>query len=285
MTTNYCAAVMLLLALPAQAEEQVETPVLASGSHRESLQVDGGTMRISAVPSQPLQVLIELPQPAISRPSYALKGMIRHEGVDGDGFLQLDNYFGEHGTYFTRSLAESGPLKKISGSSGWRAFTLPFHARTGEGATAKTLTPERLTLSLFLPGNGTVFIRDVALFEYAAGEDPLTSTTQWFSARVAALFGAVGGSIVGLWGALIGLLASRGKARGFVLGSSKLLLACGVVCLLGGIVALATDQPYAVYYPLLLIGIILVFVLGGLIRNLPKRYEALELQKMRAMDA
>lgn len=285
MTTKYCAFLLLLLALPAQAEQLVRNVDLTSDRQSESLQVDDGTLRISALSGQPQQVLIELPQPGISGPIYALKGMIRYEGVAGDGYLQLDSHFGDEGTYFTKSLAESGPLEKISGSSDWRSFTLPFHASSGEGAMARTLTPEKLTLSLDLSGAGIVFIRDIALFQYADGEDPLASTAPWLSGRTATLIGAVGGSAVGLWGALIGFLTSRGRARGFVFGSTNLLIAFGIAGLAGGIAALAAGQPYAVYYPLLLIGIILIFVLGSLRRTLPKRYEAMELQKIRAMDA
>jgi hypothetical protein len=48
--------------------------------------------------------------------------------------------------------------------------------------------------------------------------------------------------------------------------------------------ALATVQPDAVYYPLLLIGIILVVVFGKMRGNLSARYEQLELKKMQSMD-
>ena len=72
--------------------------------------------------------------------------------MTGDAFLQLDNHFGEAGTFFTKSLAASGPLAKISGSSDWRAFVLPFFASTGEGGDTAAPGPERLVLSLYLPG-------------------------------------------------------------------------------------------------------------------------------------
>ncbi len=38
-------------------------------------------------------------------------------------------------------------------------------------------------------------------------------------------------------------------------------------------------------YPLLMLGAILVFVVGWLRLGLPRRYEAVELGKMQAMDA
>jgi len=51
-----------------------------------------------------------------------------------------------------------------------------------------------------------------------------------------------------------------------------------------GVVALVTAQPYAVYYPLLLIGIILVVVFGKMRGSLSARYEQLELKRMQSMD-
>jgi len=52
----------------------------------------------------------------------------------------------------------------------------------------------------------------------------------------------------------------------------------------GNGLAVATAQPYAVYYSLLLIGIILVVVFGKMRGNLSARYEQLELKKMQSMD-
>ena len=276
-TLNYILLV-LFLALPVQAEELLRPVTLSSAT-------DDGTLRVSAQAGQPQQLLIELNEPGISSSVYALKGMIRYEGVVGDGYLHLDNHFGDRGTYFTKSLAASGPLKKISGSSDWRTFVLPFYASSGDEADDATPTPEKLSLSIYLPGDGTVTIRDVGLYQYTAGEDPLQAVGQWISSSSAILIGAIGGSLIGVWGGLIAYLTSRGKARGFVLNSANLLIALGAVSLVAGIVALASAQPYAVYYSLLLIGIIVVAVVGSLRRRLPERYEAMELQKMKAMDA
>ena len=241
-------------------------------------------LTITAAPGEQFQLLIELPDPGVTLPVYALKGMVRYDNVEGDGFLQLDNHFGELGTFFTKSLAAAGPLGKLSGSSDWRPFALPFYANSGDQAGDASPLPEKLSLSLYLPGSGTVSIGEVALYQYASGADPLQSAGQWLGNRNATLLGAIGGSLLGLWGALIGIVSSRGKARRFVLGSANALLVIGVASLVGGIVALATAQPYAVFYPLLLIGIIVVVVIGTLRGRLSARYEHLELKRMQSMD-
>jgi membrane protein implicated in regulation of membrane protease activity len=52
-----------------------------------------------------------------------------------------------------------------------------------------------------------------------------------------------------------------------------------------GVVALLARQPYAVVFPMLLLGTILVAVFGGGYRAVRRGYEAAELRKMRALDA
>jgi hypothetical protein len=268
MKTSLALFSLLLLSASVQAEELVSAVSFAEEP-----------LMIAAVPGEQRQLLIELPDPGISSSVYALKGMVRYENVQGEGFLQLDSHFGEAGTFFTKSLAAAGPLGKISGNSDWRPFVLPFYANSGDAADDASPLPEKLSLSLFLPGTGTVSIGEVGLYQYAGGEDPLLlamqTSGQWIGNRSAGLLGGIGGGLIGLWGALIGILSSRGKARSFVLGSANALFVIGIASLVGGAMALATAQPYAVYYPLLLIGIILVAVLGKLRGSLAARYEPL----------
>lgn len=157
---------ILLLAPGLRAEE----PIKAMAFFEEPL-------TLHAVPGKQRHLLVVLPQPGITSPVYALKGMLSYEGVEGAAFLQMNNDFGEEGVYFTKSLADSGPLAKISGSSGWRPFILPFHANKGRQASGEFLAPGEVTLSLHLPGAGSVSIRDVGLYQYASGENPLAQPT------------------------------------------------------------------------------------------------------------
>lgn len=273
----------LIAAVTASAEELVMNidPSTAVGS--DSITIVDGELRIQAVAGQEQQTLLQLSQLGISAPVYALTGRVRYDGISGDGYLQLDNHFGDKGTFFTKSLATSGPLQSLSGSSDWREFVLPFYANQGNATDAPT--PDALTLSLYLPGSGTVALRELALYQYAANEDPLGIGGFAIGMNVMIWVGAIGGVLVGLWGALVGYLVPRAKARGFVLGSASLLIVAGFVALAGGVFAVIDGQPYAVYYPLLLLGGILVLVVGGIRMHLPRRYEAVELQKMHAMDA
>ncbi len=273
----------LVFALPVSAEELVATVDLTQAAGSESLHVADAVLRVDAAPGQPQQILIHLPEPGITMPVYALKGMVRYD-VEGEGYLQLDNHFGELGTYFTKSLAPQGPLAALSGRSDWRPFVLPFYADSGDQSEGGVMTPEAITLSVYLPGSGYAELKDVSLYQYAAGEDPLGGAS-WVGTRMTIWVGAIGGCLVGLWGGFVGYLVPRGKARGFVIGSANLLVVAGIVVFFAGLYAIGTGQPYGIYYPLLMLGAILVFVVGWLRLGLPGRYEAVELEKMQAMDA
>jgi len=159
----------LLLSPALQAEEQVK-----------GMSFFTEPLTIEAVPGKQRHLLVVLPQPGISSPIYALKGMLRYEDVEGDAYLQMNNDFGDSGVFFTKSMAPSGSLGKIFGSSDWRPFVLPFYANQGEHAGAGQAVPDELTLELHLPAAGTVAIRDVRLYQYASDEDPLTSGPQGF---------------------------------------------------------------------------------------------------------
>ena len=57
-------------------------------------------------------------------------------------------------------------MAKISGTSSWRAFTLPFD-RTGT-----THAPTRLDLNIFLPGRGIVLLGPMRLMQRSEPVNP-----------------------------------------------------------------------------------------------------------------
>jgi hypothetical protein len=222
--------------------------------------------------------VFELDRPGITQTRYAIVGEVRYEAVEGTGYLEMWSTIPQKGSYFTRTMAPSGPMQSLSGSSPWREFTLPFDA-TGAGAPV-----QKLTINVALPGRGTVYLGPLRLIQFAADEDHMAVAGAWWGPRTAGLVGGLTGSVLGCVGAAIGVLASRGKARKFVLGLARALLAFGSIALVLGIVALLRAQPYEVYSPLLLEGVICVTLPAWLIPVLRRRYEELELRKMAARD-
>jgi len=222
--------------------------------------------------------VFKLDRPGITKSRYAILGEVRYEAVEGTGYLEMWSTFAQKGSFFTRTLDPSGPAQRLSGSSPWRSFALPFDA-TGAAAPA-----ENLTVNVALPGRGTVYLGPLRLVEYAADENPLAVAGAWWGPRTAGLVGGIVGSVLGCVGAVIGVLAGRGKGRAVVLGLARGMLVVGVVSLVLGVVALVRAQPYEVFYPLLLVGIVGVVVPASLIRTLRRRYEELELRKITAQD-
>jgi hypothetical protein len=239
---------------------------LAEGSE---LQADGSLSLVSR-PEQGLNItLVEIPSPGITEDRYVVRGRVRYREVSGEGYLEMWNLFGDGGRYFTRTLEEAGPLQRIAGTSDWRDFGLYFDA-TGAAAP-----PEKLIIGLVLPGAGEVSISNLTLVELDTAMR-LENPGHW---------GGIAGGILGVVGAILGSLAGAGRARTFVLAGFKALMVAGVAGLTLGIVALFRNAPYQTYYPLLLVSTIALAVPAFSLPGVRKRYEEIELRRMRALDA
>ena len=108
----------------------------------------------------------------------------------------------------------------------------------------------------------------------------------WFEPnRWAWLPGTLFGCTCGLFGALVGILAPRGKARRLVLGLGWLLFGIAAVFLVLGLVALKAGQPYGVWYGLILPGVQGTVLLGLLMPLVVVRaYRQAESRRIQAED-
>ena len=241
----------------------------------------GESLKLENVGAQPKTFrLLVLPQPGITSPAYAMSGQLKYEGVAGTGYLEMLNRFPGDKVNFTRTLAAFGEMRGIQGSSDWRPFSLPFYVRDDTGWLDDR--PEALEVNLVLPGKGTVYVGPMRLAMLDAGE---SQTGAWWVARASGLMGGVFGGTMGLLGAITGILASRGKARGFVLSVYWGLLGVGLCLLAVGVFAVIRHQPYAVYYTLLFTGGLMSVLSLLLMPVVRRRYQDLELRRMSAADA
>jgi len=113
------------------------------------------------------------------------------------------------------------------------------------------------------------------------------SVTPWFDPQTfGTYFGAFGGAIVGVLGGFFGAVGSwaaqRNKWRAPMLGSMTICGFLGVVSLITGLVALATGQPYGIWYPLALIGLVSSVCFIALQPILRKRYAEADSRRMEA---
>ena len=172
-------------------------------------------------------------------------------------------------------------MGKLSGTSDWRAFMLPFDSTGGSGS------PTRLEINIFLPAQGTVFLGPVKLVEYTGSlaSMGIASSNAWWSDRAAGMVGGIGGGVLGCLGGLLGWLAWKGQARRFVVAASWVLIGLGVALGLAAVVALSEKQRYAVWFPLVLGGVLLLGIIPFRLRKFLKHYKDLELRRMTAIDA
>jgi hypothetical protein len=110
-------------------------------------------------------------------------------------------------------------------------------------------------------------------------------TEAWFDPnRYAWIPGTVYGVAVGLLGALAGVLAHRGRARGFVLNTWIAAWLAGLALLAIGVAALVQGQPWGIWYGFLLPGGIGIAVVGGNYFVIVKHYREIERRRLAARD-
>jgi hypothetical protein len=230
--------------------------------------------------------LLTITNPPISKEVFALFGRMKYEGVAGEGgpwqVQMLVNYppvpRQPQGMQFGRTF-------EFSGTSDWTDMILSFHRAA---AWAWSNPPTRLEISIALPGHATVYLQHLQLIEYDRNDTPVFAAAppshNWWSGRMAGLIGGIGGSVIGCLGTLIGCLAGIGKARRLVLSLTIILIGLGILLTITGVVAVVLRQPYAVWYPLLLAGVVLTAVLGINLHSIKRRYDELEIRRMTSMD-
>ena len=225
--------------------------------------------------------LTVIDDPGISAGVYGVRGRVRYEDVSGAGYLEMWSYFPDGSSFFSRTLDTGGAMQQVSGNSPWRNFTLPGDIRGVPGDPK----PNRLVVNLILPESGTVWITDLEVVEWDGFPDLDVTAGAWWGGRTGGMIGGGFGGGMGILLGLCGTLIGIGRMRGFVTAVLVVTAAFGVASLIMGLVALADGQPYAVTYPLLLIGALgLFFGIGGLPIS-RMSYRQRELRQMQALDA
>jgi len=263
--------------LAQRGELRAGAPMMLDG--REALKIENTNAARWQV------TLLEIKHPKLTANVYELSGEIRYDGVAGDGYLEMLNIFPPPkagmppAQYFSRTLGDSGPMRKITGTSDWREFTLLFDR------TAATGAPTSLQVNLILPGRGTVYLSNAKLAQLPGVKlgNALYPNSWWSPWRAGWIFGW-GGAIIGCLGGLCGFLGALGRARRLVMGMLVLMIMLGLVAAIAGVVAVVQHQPYAVWYPLILCGILLGTICPYNLRVLRRNYEAKELRRMAALD-
>jgi hypothetical protein len=219
-------------------------------------------------------VTLERLSPVSNR--FAIEGQIRYQNVEGDAYLEMWTVLPDGRWFFTRTVAESGPLQKISGTSGWRSFSVPFDL---SGQSPKYV---KLELDAFMPGAGTIDLGPLQIVNLSP--ESFKTPDAWWPNQTGGWIGGGLGTAIGLMMAAAAILLRKSALRKPIKAILFLVVMIGTVCLVAGIAAVIKSQPYAVYYPLLLAGVLAaVMVLVGYVK-LRREVREVEMRKIQAMD-
>lgn len=249
-------------------------------TRKSPLKIASPLTAIAPAQSPAIVPLLDIEAPKIEQSVILLSGDVRYESIGGTAFLEMWTIFPDGSHYFSRTLGTFGPMQSLQGSSGWRPIQLPFEFAKGPNAPR----PNRLVVNAVFQGPGTIWLSNMTLAEFDSLQQATTPAGAWWSDATGGWIGGIGGSLFGLLGAVMGVLASRGAARRFVMGSMLAGIAIGAILLGIGIFAITAQQPYGVFYPLLLGGGLFLILCGVGLATFRFRYAALELRRMEALD-
>jgi hypothetical protein len=119
----------------------------------EALRVENKTGRARTI------TVVTLDSPGITADRWMFSGQVHYEKVLGKGYLELVNRLTDGQTYFSRTLAGTGPAAYLTGDSGWRPFAVTFKAWKNANR------PTRIVLNVVLPQRGVVDLSPVDIFE------------------------------------------------------------------------------------------------------------------------
>lgn len=222
--------------------------------------------------------LLSLEDTGITGVRWEMRGTVRYEAVSAASYIEMWSVFPNGERYFSRTAATEGPMAMLLGSSGWREFVLPF------ASSPEMQPPTRLELNLVLEGEGTVWIGPVDLVEVAEDAAPASPAGAWWSEGQGGLIGGAAGVLIGLLGAVVGVMVSMGRGRTLVRAVIAGFVLFGILASATAVAAYVGGQPREVWYPLGLVGLIAGVLGASMWRPIDRRFSDAEERRLRAMD-
>lgn len=103
-----------------------------------------------------------------------------------------------------------------------------------------------------------------------------------FGALYGAIGGGLGGTLIGCWGAAVGICSPRGVGKTWIVATGWVFLALGILSLGFGLAALLMGQPYGIWYAPTLAGGLVTVILAALMPTVYRRYSIAEARKLQA---
>lgn len=247
----------------AQAKEI--TAELPKGATIEK-NADGASYRIQYQGNESVFIPI-LEIPTFGAENCRLEYSARMRSEEGTQKAYIEMWcVGGGGSYFSKGLDQI-----FSGFQEWKAVAAPFFLKKNERS-------EKVIVGIHFEGSGTAQLDQINLRQFdntLAGN--LQSNWQWIP-------GTAFGVLAGLYGAFVGIMAPRGKARSLVMGFGVFFECVSVAMLIAGAVLWIQGMPYAVWYAILLPGFVGTLVFSQIFYTIPRAYTLVETRKMQARD-
>lgn len=103
-----------------------------------------------------------------------------------------------------------------------------------------------------------------------------------FGALYGAIGGGLGGTLIGCWGAAVGICSPRGIGKKWIVAIGWAFLALGILSLGFGLAALLMGQPFGIWYAPTLAGGLAVAILSALMPMVYRRYSEADARKLQA---
>jgi hypothetical protein len=243
--------------------------------HAASLVSFGGqtALKIENPSDAPLQLtLLTEDAPKISSQVYAVQGEVREEGLRGNVFMDMWSSFAHERPSSSRA--------QIHAATNWVPYSVPFNSM------GNSEHPTRLQIVLWIGGRGTIFLGPVKLVQYEAAQNYVghslgnvwlygRTADPWWSNHTGARITNIETAILFAVGLVMGALCVKRKARGAVTLLLKIHIGIGFIFGIAAVVAIFREQPFAVWFPLLLSALILIGVYRVWLVSLGKYYGTL----------
>jgi hypothetical protein len=275
--------------LPLSAAEsqaiKVSSPAITQGD--ATVTNSDGVVEIHAPVGKAAVVrLLDMPASQVTAPVYAIEGEVAYAGVAGDGYLEMWSDFGSQQRYFSRTLGATGPMSKITGTSSWRPFLLPFDTTGAPNA------PISLEVNVVLPSGGTVSLRNLGFQNMTPnqlhealmrgfGTPPASGVAPTPPAVVFWIGGIVAG-VAGVLGTAVAVFYRRSLRK--AMAGAMTGVGFGFAMLVVGLSSPLLQWPFSVFYPLMLGGVVISALFLGLAWSLRRYWQQEELRRIAAMD-
>ena len=127
------------------------------GGGQQSISILDGVFKVENNQSASKTVTVKTLDYRPTSPIYVVSGQVQYQDVEGAAYLEMWNIMPDGNRYFSRTVMDSGTMRKIQGTSKWRKFELPFNLMDAK--------PESVTLEInvVMPGKGTIELSDITI--------------------------------------------------------------------------------------------------------------------------